>query len=73
MDQFAIQKLAFHTTQDYFRKGFGVELATCNAVAELLAVAPWITPWEAGQAVDRAWLALEKQKDMATRMNEGKN
>ena len=63
MDQFAVQKLAYQITLNYFNRGYGMELGTRHAVADVLGLAPWMTPWEAGKMVDRAWAALEKQAD----------
>ena len=65
MDQFFLHKLAFQITRHYFNEGYGVELATRNAVVELMALAPWMTAWEAGKLADRAWMALQKQRDAA--------
>jgi len=63
VDQFSAQKIAFQITLNYHNQGYGVEMATRNAVADMLGLVPWITPWEAGKMVDRAWVALEKQAD----------
>jgi len=68
VDQFRLQKIAYQFTLNYFKQGYGMELATRNAVADMLGLAPWMTPWEAGKMVDRAWLALRKQSDMTERL-----
>jgi hypothetical protein len=64
VDQFKIHKLALQISRSYFNRGYGVELGTRNAVKELLALAPWLSPWEIGKVVDRVWTALERSETM---------
>jgi hypothetical protein len=51
----------------YFNTGIGRMLGVRNTTFDLFARVKDISSWEAGKLADRAWTALEKQRDAAGR------
>lgn len=65
--EFQLQKIAADCAMRYFNTGIGRMLGVRNTTFDLFARVKDISSWEAGKLADRAWTALEKQRDAAGR------
>lgn len=62
---FKLQKKALDVALKYFNAGCDREIGVRNTMIDVFASIPWISTWEAGKLAERAWKAIEKQREVA--------